>query len=118
MNDEREGGRRTDRIITHTQFSKTKTQANEINICKTTYNRNIDPCGIIYVLSRGDAEKLSKTLNSNYHLRSRPYHAGLEDDAKKLAHESWRDGTINIIVATIAFGKLILFPYTNKRFPL
>ena len=90
----------------------------EINICKTTYNRNIDPCGIIYVLSRGDAEKLSKTLNSNYHLRSRPYHAGLEDDAKKLAHESWRDGTINIIVATIAFGKLILFPYTNKRFPL
>ena len=90
----------------------------EINICKTTYNRNIDPCGIIYVLSRGDAEKLSKTLNSNYHLRSKPYHAGLEDDAKKLAHESWRDGTINIIVATVAFGKLILFPYTNKRFPL
>jgi ATP-dependent DNA helicase Q1 len=77
---------------------------NEINICKRKFNHNIDPCGIIYVHSRGDADKLSKILNDKHNLRTLPYHAGLEHHDKKRAHESWRNDVTKIIVATVAFG--------------
>ena len=59
--------------------------------------------GIIYVLSRKDAEKVSDFINAQG-FKSLPYHAGLNTTIKQNNQDQFMTTTGLIIVATIAFG--------------
>jgi ATP-dependent DNA helicase RecQ len=59
--------------------------------------------GIVYCLSRRSVEATAEFLASRG-ARALPYHAGLDNDARNAAHDAFRAGTADVIVATIAFG--------------
>ena len=59
---------------------------------------------IIYVISRADTEKISAKINSTTTFTSLPYHAGLSGKLKSHTLTNFLDDSIDIIVATIAFG--------------
>jgi len=59
--------------------------------------------GIVYCLSRKSVEATADFLASRG-VRVLPYHAGLENDARSMAHDAFRSGDVDVIVATIAFG--------------
>ncbi|TYJ53273.1 hypothetical protein B9479_006087 [Cryptococcus floricola] len=62
--------------------------------------------GIVYCLSKKDAENVSDDLRqwSNGGVKTGVYHAGIDDHQKERIHLDWRRGKINCICATIAFG--------------
>ena len=59
--------------------------------------------GIIYCLSRKDAETVAQALGEAG-LRALPYHADLNEEYRARVQQQWSKGTVHIIVATIAFG--------------
>ncbi|MES1905427.1 MAG: hypothetical protein MHPSP_002328 [Paramarteilia canceri] len=64
------------------------------------YNKS----GIIYCLSRKECENVSNFLQSKQ-IKSHPYHAGLDDEARNYVQESWiNEDDCKIVCATIAFG--------------
>ncbi|MCA9056270.1 MAG: RecQ family ATP-dependent DNA helicase, partial [Planctomycetaceae bacterium] len=66
-------------------------------------DRHADSAGIIYCLTRKETEQLSSQLNElGYH--SRPYHAGLSDEARQTHQEAFIRDEVQVIVATVAFG--------------
>jgi ATP-dependent DNA helicase RecQ len=74
-----------------------------------------DQSGIIYCFSRKQVDDLAGFLGrKGYSVR--PYHAGLEDDARRRNQELFIRDDVQIIVATIAFGMGINKP--NVRFIL
>ncbi|OCF37459.1 ATP-dependent DNA helicase [Kwoniella heveanensis BCC8398] len=62
--------------------------------------------GIIYCLSKKDAETVAYELRtwSNGDIKTGVYHAGIDDFQKERIHSNWREGKVNVICATIAFG--------------
>lgn len=62
--------------------------------------------GIVYCLSRKDAEVMAEALEavSGGSIKTRAYHAGLDDREKERTHKSWNSGKVQVICATIAFG--------------
>lgn len=69
--------------------------------------------GIIYVLSRRDAEQAAERLR-DLGLSAQCYHAGMQDAARSRVHQNWREDRVRVIVATVAFGMGIDKP--NVRF--
>jgi RecQ family ATP-dependent DNA helicase len=59
--------------------------------------------GIIYCLSRKDAEDVAQGLG-DAGLRALPYHSDLSEEYRMRVQEQWSKGVVHIIVATIAFG--------------
>ena len=59
--------------------------------------------GIIYCIRRKDVDKLCEWLGAQG-FRAAPYHAGMEDQPRKLAQEAFISEDVDIIVATVAFG--------------
>jgi len=59
--------------------------------------------GIIYCLSRKEAETVAQALG-DAGLRALPYHADLNEEYRARVQQQWSKGTVHIIVATIAFG--------------
>ncbi len=59
--------------------------------------------GIIYCFSRKQVDELSAEL-SRRNYTALPYHAGLDDTARKKNQEAFIKDDANIIVATVAFG--------------
>jgi len=59
--------------------------------------------GIVYCLSRRSVEATAAFLATRG-ARVLPYHAGMEHDARTVAHDAFRHGDVDVIVATIAFG--------------
>src|SRR3989339_600424 len=62
-----------------------------------------DDAGIIYVLSRNSAEDLAGKLSRDG-FSAKPYHAGMDNGARRNNQEQFIKDKIKIIVATIAFG--------------
>ena len=62
-----------------------------------------DECGIIYCFTRKETETLSQSLNSAG-FNTLAYHAGLKADLRDEIFKKFKDESIKIIVATIAFG--------------
>ena len=60
-------------------------------------------CGIVYVLSRRDAEVYAASLKA-YGVAAGAYHGDLDREMRAQIHESWSDGRLLVVVATIAFG--------------
>jgi len=72
-----------------------------------------DQSGIIYCFSRRQVDELSALLaEKGYSVR--PYHAGLDDAARRKNQEDFIRDDVQIIVATVAFGMGINKP--NVRF--
>ena len=76
-------------------------------------NRHKGESGVIYCISRKNVESTSQALN-DLGLRTLPYHAGLPDDKRRKAQDAFIDESIQIIVATVAFGMGI--DKSNVRF--
>jgi ATP-dependent DNA helicase Q1 len=62
--------------------------------------------GIVYTFSKADTQKMADALNeiSKGKIRASVYHADLADDQKTRIHKRWREGGLDVVVATIAFG--------------
>ncbi|KAG8216338.1 ATP-dependent DNA helicase [Butyriboletus roseoflavus] len=62
--------------------------------------------GIIYCLSKKDAETVATSLQeqSKGRIRTGVYHADVPDAQKEGLHRQWRDGSVQVVCATIAFG--------------
>ncbi len=59
--------------------------------------------GIIYCLSRKKVEELAETLKING-IRSLPYHAGMDGQTRSENQDAFLHESVDVIVATIAFG--------------
>ncbi|KAF9572926.1 hypothetical protein EC968_009232 [Mortierella alpina] len=68
--------------------------------------------GILYCLSKKDTHVFATGIAeaSQGRIRTSAYHADIEDAQKELIHERWRDGRIQVVCATIAFGLGINHP--------
>lgn len=62
-----------------------------------------DMCGIVYVLSRKEAESYADKLKA-VGVRAGCYHGDMDRKARWNVHEGWSKGTMRVVVATIAFG--------------
>ncbi|KAH6691641.1 ATP-dependent helicase SGS1 [Plectosphaerella plurivora] len=60
--------------------------------------------GIIYTLSRKNAEDVAKKLMENHSISARHYHASMAPEDKTEVQRSWQRGDTKVVVATIAFG--------------
>jgi bloom syndrome protein len=71
-------------------------------------------CGIIYCYSRKNCENVAEKLRKDHNIKAHHYHAGMDSEEKKQVQRDWQEGTVHVIVATIAFGMGIDKP--NVRF--
>ncbi|EPZ34388.1 ATP-dependent DNA helicase [Rozella allomycis CSF55] len=64
------------------------------------------PCdsGIIYCTSKSDCEVMAEKLNNEHQIKTSFYHAGLSKTDRQKVQSLWAKGSIQVIVATIAFG--------------
>lgn len=76
-------------------------------------SRHTGEAGIIYCIRRRDTEELAGALVSRGH-RARPYHAGLDQQARRDTQQAFAEGRIDVVVATVAFGMGI--DRSNVRF--
>ncbi|KIJ63080.1 hypothetical protein HYDPIDRAFT_176149 [Hydnomerulius pinastri MD-312] len=62
--------------------------------------------GIVYCLTKKDAETVAENLQavSNGRIRTGVYHADIADAQKEGLHRQWRQGSVQVVCATIAFG--------------
>lgn len=79
-----------------------KSKKTVLDIVSFVHTYYPDSPGIIYCTSKKACEEMSEKLNE--HLRSTFYHAGLSKRERNKVQEMWNEGTVKIIVATIAFG--------------
>ena len=59
--------------------------------------------GIVYCLSRKNSEKTAKYLGSNG-IKAAIYHAGLTQQERNEAQEMFKQDTVQVVCATVAFG--------------
>ncbi|MCK5110187.1 MAG: DNA helicase RecQ [Arcobacteraceae bacterium] len=62
-----------------------------------------DECGIVYCFTRKETEQVSEYLNSKG-FNTLAYHAGLPANSRDDIFKKFKDESVKIIVATIAFG--------------
>jgi ATP-dependent DNA helicase RecQ len=60
--------------------------------------------GIIYVHKRQDTTELAKEITKTTGIVAAAYHGGLKDSERERVQQSWTAGTIQIAIATVAFG--------------
>ena len=60
--------------------------------------------GIIYVLSRADTEDVAQKLREEWGIEARHYHAGIDNEERKLNQDDWMSGRCKVIVATVCLG--------------
>eukprot|EP00887_Chlorella_sp_A99_P002461 scaffold10.g2461.t1 len=70
--------------------------------------------GIVYVLTRKDAENVAAELRSTHGLAAAHYHAEMEPEVREAVHRRWAAGELQAIVATIAFGMGINKPESGR----
>ncbi|KAL4856450.1 Mediator of RNA polymerase II transcription subunit 34 [Chlorella vulgaris] len=68
--------------------------------------------GIVYVLTRKDAESLAQELR-DAGVSCQAYHADMEGGWREAVHQQWSQGKVQVIVATIAFGMGINNPHVR-----
>jgi ATP-dependent DNA helicase RecQ len=59
--------------------------------------------GIVYAFSRKETEEISRFLNDNG-VVSRAYHAGMSTEVRTSVHKAFMDDSLQVVVATVAFG--------------
>ncbi len=81
---------------------KPKTKDIDRDIIRFIKN-NEGKSGIIYCLSRKKVEELAETLRLN-DIKALPYHAGMDTLTRSDNQDAFLNETVDVIVATIAFG--------------
>jgi ATP-dependent DNA helicase RecQ len=82
---------------------KVRPRKNEITQVCTVLDRHKGESGIIYCIRRKDVDELCQQLqNRGYNVA--PYHAGMNDEARKINQDGFINEKVDTIVATIAFG--------------
>ncbi|UZJ51215.1 hypothetical protein CBS101457_000535 [Exobasidium rhododendri] len=89
-------------VVNRPNSSKDSNQA----ITDYILNNHPGESGIVYTFTKADTHKMADALNevSKGKIRASVYHADLEDGHKTQIHHQWRQGKIEVVVATIAFG--------------
>jgi len=59
--------------------------------------------GIVYALSRKSVEETAELLQG-HGVRAGAYHAGLEPEVRTRVQDAFREGALDVVVATVAFG--------------
>jgi ATP-dependent DNA helicase RecQ len=59
--------------------------------------------GIVYALSRKSVEDTAELLR-RHGVRAGAYHAGLEPEVRTRVQDAFREGALDVVVATVAFG--------------
>jgi ATP-dependent DNA helicase RecQ len=80
---------RTDKLMQLLKILRTAAQRNEI--------------AIVYVARTGDAEQLARLLRI-YGINALPYHGKMEPPDRRAVEEEFQIGTVDVVVATKAFG--------------
>jgi len=65
--------------------------------------------GIVYCLSRKETEQVAQYLDENG-VTASAYHADMDTFDRLAVHDQWLDGSVQVVVATIAFGMGISKP--------
>ena len=84
---------------------KTNYRAELIKFIKSFRNQ----CGIVYCNSKQGCEKLAEKLRAEGILANH-YHAGMEAEERQLAYQSWIDGRVNVVCATVSLINVEVFP--------
>ncbi|THH20313.1 hypothetical protein EW146_g1014 [Bondarzewia mesenterica] len=81
-------------------------------------DKHTNQSGIIYCLSKQDTEEVAAEVGnrSGGKIKTGVYHADVSDAKKERLHDNWRNGTVQVVCATIAFGLGI--DKANVRFVL
>lgn len=66
-------------------------------------NRHRGQSGIVYCISRKEVERTAGALNT-LGVKAVPYHAGMDDHARKSNQEAFIRDEVEVVVATVAFG--------------
>ncbi len=74
-----------------------------INHICTLIDRYPSDSGIVYCLSRKMAEEMDRQLSAKGY-RSTVYHAGLSVSERNIAQDSFINGDVQVVCATVAFG--------------
>jgi len=82
---------------------KVERRANLVHQICAILDRYRGESGIIYCIRRKDVDRLCAALTDKGY-RVLPYHAGMEDDARRTNQEAFIQEKADIIVATVAFG--------------
>jgi bloom syndrome protein len=85
---------------------KGKAKASEFldDIAELINSEYRNQCGIIYTLSRKNCEQLAQMLQSQHGISAHHFHANMQVEEKARVQRQWQNGTIKVVVATIAFG--------------
>ncbi len=65
--------------------------------------RHQDQAGIVYCLSRRNAEDMAEFLRLN-RVRAAAYHAGMESDERRRTQDAFAEEKLDVVAATVAFG--------------
>ncbi|TDJ70107.1 MAG: RecQ family ATP-dependent DNA helicase, partial [Planctomycetota bacterium] len=65
--------------------------------------RHQGDAGIVYCLRRADVDRIARDL-AGRGVRCLPYHAGLGPELRRQAQDAFQNESIDVIVATVAFG--------------
>lgn len=71
---------------------------------ESSKNKGVPCSGIIYVHKRSDTSMLCKQIQKATGIISAEYHAGLKDAERASTQKQWTSGSIQLAVATVAFG--------------
>lgn len=82
---------------------KVRRRANRVKQVCEVLDRYPKASGIVYCIRRRDVEQLCAELTARGY-RAAPYHAGMDDQARKASHDQFMKEDIDTIVATVAFG--------------
>lgn len=66
--------------------------------------------GIIYCSSRDKCEDIAKLLREHHGLRAQHYHAGMSKGDRRKHQEGWQEHEYEIIVATVSYFPIRIFP--------
>lgn len=85
---------------------KGKAKANEFveDVVELINSEYKNQTGIIYTLSRKSCEQLAQLLQNQHGISAHHFHASMGVDEKARVQRQWQNGTIKVVVATIAFG--------------
>ena len=77
--------------------------AQKTNLIVSTILKASDRTGIIYAGTRKSVDSILDTLRNNQ-IQAVAYHAGIDQEARKRVQDDFMQGSVNIVVATNAFG--------------
>ncbi|KAH3768080.1 mediator of RNA polymerase II transcription subunit 34 [Pelomyxa schiedti] len=72
-------------------------------ICEFIFGEHKKDSGIVYCLSRKDSETVAEQLSSKG-IKARCYHGNMEAYQREEIHRAWMNDSIQVVVATVAFG--------------